>query len=412
MSDKQQLKHLGVVFHRIGPYHFARLAAAGRRVPITAVELSETDNTYAWSRVDRSSDFKRVTVLTESGLDETSVSTIWTMLWSVLDRTMPEVVAIAGWSSPGALAALAWCQRAAVPAVLMSDSTAKDATRHLWKEAVKRRVVRLYAAALVAGRPQAEYVQQLGMPANRLFTGYDVVDNAHFASGIGEAEERLNGWRQSLNLPAHYFLSVARFVRKKNLVTLLQAYDRYRRRAGAGAWGLVLVGDGPLRRQLEERIRELGIEQAVLLPGFKQYNELPIYYGLAGAFVHTSTTDQWGLVVNEAMAAGLPVLVSEGCGCAEDLVHPGRNGFTFDPFNLEALSDLLLKMASGAWDRRAMGNRSREIIADWPLTRFADGLLNAALTAKRIGPPSNKPRDRFLLRLLANRPYRMAQRHR
>ena len=81
------------------------------------------------------------------------------------------------------------------------------------------------------------------------------------------------------------------------------------------------------------------------MPGFKQYDELPIYYGLAGAFIHASTTEQWGLVVNEAMAAGLPVIVSERCGCAPDLVENGRNGFTFDPYDVDALTHLMLKMA-------------------------------------------------------------------
>ncbi len=81
-------------------------------------------------------------------------------------------------------------------------------------------------------------------------------------------------------------------------------------------WDLVLLGDGPLKPTLLKLISSLGLESCVHLPGFKQYDELPVYLGLAETFIHASTTEQWGLVVNEAMASGLPVLVSNRCGCA------------------------------------------------------------------------------------------------
>ena len=108
-------------------------------------------------------------------------------------------------------------------------------------------------------------------------------------------------------------------------------------------WSLVLLGDGPLKSDLCRLISDLRLDACVHLPGFKQYHELPVYYGLASAFVHASTTEQWGLVVNEAMASGLPVLVSNRCGCAQDLVKEGVNGFTFDPCNVEQLAQLMLK---------------------------------------------------------------------
>ena len=117
------------------------------------------------------------------------------------------------------------------------------------------------------------------------------------------------------------------------------------------------------------------------MPGFKQYGELPLYYANAGAFVHASTTEQWGLVVNEAMASGLPVLVSERCGCAPDLVETGRNGYTFDPHDVDALARLMLDMASDACDRAAMGRASREIVARWSPATFAEGFGGPSVAA-------------------------------
>jgi len=124
----------------------------------------------------------------------------------------------------------------------------------------------------------------------------------------------------------------------------------------------------------------------VRLVGGKGYGELPAFYAHASAFIHASTTEQWGLVVNEAMAAGLPVLVSNRCGCAADLVKDGENGSTFDPTNEEQMADLMLRISSDEERRKEMGRKSREIIANWGPARFASGLssaIEAALSAPK-----------------------------
>lgn len=133
--------------------------------------------------------------------------------------------------------------------------------------------------------------------------------------------------------------------------------------------------------------------EEVTLAGFRQLEETTAYYGLAGAFVHPAQVDQWGLVVNEAMAAGLPVLVSKRAGCAHDLIRDGENGFCFDPADASQLSRLLCKIASPDTDRAAMGRRSREIIARWSPDRFAEGLWQALQTGQQ------QPRRPFSLPL-------------
>ena len=228
----------------------------------------------------------------------------------------------------------------------MSDSARHDEPRRRPREAAKRRVVRLFSSGVVAGDLHKEYACALGLPAATVFAGYDVVDNKHFDRGARAARRAAARWRGRLGLPARFFLASSRFIARKNLLRLLDAYARYRRRAGAGAWGLVLLGDGELRADLERRIARADLAGQVILPGFRQYDELPAYYGLAGAFVHAATSEQWGLVVNEAMASGLPVLVSERCGCAPDLVSEGVNGFTFDPCDVDQLAGLMQRVAA------------------------------------------------------------------
>ena len=194
----------------------------------------------------------------------------------------------------------------------------------------------------------------LGMPRERIFLGYDAVDNDYFTKGaatarIAEREARKRGELSEVRiryaLPARYFLASARLIEKKNLPRLIDAYARYRSLARNEPWDLVLLGDGPLRPALCSQLHALGLDASVHLPGFIQYEELPVYYGLAETFVHASTTEQWGLVVNEAMASGLPVLVSNRCGCASDLVKEGENGIIFDPYKTDVIAWVMLGVA-------------------------------------------------------------------
>src|ERR1035441_6959071 len=146
-------------------------------------------------------------------------------------------------------------------------------------------------------------------------------------------------------------------------------------------WSLVLLGDGPLRSALNSQLSTLNLHSHVLLPGFKQYPDLPVYYGLASAFIHASTTEQWGLVVNEAMASGLPVLVSNRCGCATDLVQAGVNGFTFDPYNEQEMAALMLKVSAFNFPLSDFGSQSQRIISKWGVARFAAGVQAAGASA-------------------------------
>jgi glycosyltransferase involved in cell wall biosynthesis len=172
-------------------------------------------------------------------------------------------------------------------------------------------------------------------------------------------------------------LAINRFVPKKNLLFLISSYAAYRQIAGNNAWDLVLSGDGQQRPQIEQLIAELGLSDVVHLPGFLQQNELLPYFVHASCFIHASIQEQWGLVVNEAMAAGLPVLVSNRCGCFEDLVIEGVNGFGFDPENSQQLTDLMLKVSSEKIDLAQKGNAALEHIQKFSPDYFAQGLMQA-----------------------------------
>jgi 1,2-diacylglycerol 3-alpha-glucosyltransferase len=474
-------RKVAVIFHRLGPYHFARLRAAGREMPVLAIETSGADETYAWDLIAGTDGFERVTLFKNADAQRQPKAEVATRMAAALDKIRPQVVVTPGWADAAALAALQWCGRNQVPAIVMSESTKGDESRKVWKEWVKRRVVGLFSAGLAGGTPHAEYLAQLGLANDQIFLGYDAVDNAYFRENAemlktetlksedggqkteGGERKAESGHQSSVIsrqfiLPEKYFLASARFIEKKNLSRLIQAYARYRKLAqksevstglrppASGLWPLVLLGDGELRPDLCRLISDLRLQDCVHLPGFIQYPELPAYYARAGAFIHASTTEQWGLVVNEAMASGLPVLVSNRCGCARDLVQAGVNGFTFDPYNVEQLAQLMLKISAmhpsspprpgrgiqgevsnstsdpsdsislarevqlltspGSMSEfqdvslSAFGAASQRIISNWGPERFADGLTAAAERALKIGPKRAGIMDDLILRTL------------
>jgi 1,2-diacylglycerol 3-alpha-glucosyltransferase len=285
--------------------------------------------------------------------------------------------------------------------VVMSESAREDEPRTWWKENIKRRIVDLYSSGLVGGERHVEYLVELGMPRDRIFIGYDVVDNAYFARRARDIRNanppRADDIRKKYGLPENYLLASARFIEKKNLPTLIRAYGKYRHRAQANApWDLVLLGEGPLRETLNAQLSTLNLQHHVHLPGFKQYDELPVYYALAKAFVHASTNEQWGLVVNEAVASGLPVIVSNRCGCVPELV--ADNGFTFDPLNEDELTARLIEMASlSREDLEHFGDASCRIAAPFAPDRFGEGLEQAVSVAMKLTPKKFGAMERALL---------------
>jgi glycosyltransferase involved in cell wall biosynthesis len=384
----------------LGPYHYARLRAASQRVELTAVEMSGEDKTYAWDKVPGSDGFRRVTVFPTCDCDTRPSRELVRGLTAVLDDIRPDVLAIPSWGERYALAALAWSLSTGTPNVVMTDSNEYDKSRRWWVELVKRCVVRRFQAGIVSSKEGRSYLELLGMPEERVFVGYNVVDNDYFARGAEDARRDADRVRSKLGLPERYFLVSARFVEVKNLSRLLMAFAKYREQAGHRAWGLVLLGDGALRPELERQRDTLLLGESVLMPGFMRYGELPKYYALAQAFILASTKDTWGNVVNEAMACGLPVLISARCGCADTLVRNGVNGFTFDPFDVDTLAKLMLELSSGGVDLPAMGRVSQEIIGRWTPETFAENLVQAAECALSQSKPRAGLFDSLLLSAL------------
>ncbi|MEQ1716961.1 MAG: glycosyltransferase [Hyphomicrobium sp.] len=320
-----------------------------------------------------------------------------------LASIQPDAVLTFGWNGGKNLATLSWALRSGTPAIVTTDSNDGDFPRSALKEAFKRRLLALFSAGWAAGSRSTAYLEKLGMPKERIVTGpVDSVDLRHFEAGADAARNDAAAKRAALGLPERYFLAVSRLSPEKNLPSLVRAFARYKSRAGAAAWELVIVGEGPSRPDIEQAIVACGLAQSVTMAGWVGFDDTPTYYGLASAFILASVRDTWAVVVNEAAAAGLPILVSNRVGSAPDLVDEGRNGFTFDPSDTDQIAACLWRVANGNCDLATMGAESRKIIAQWNPEHYAASLLEVTRVALNMPRVRSTMIDRAIVRILAS----------
>ena len=420
---------LGVLWAQYGPYHFARVSALKTHAasqPIHALEIASRTHDYEWSRSGATVNL--ITLFPGDVAEQLS-------FWRVFFRTRKsfaqlklDVLFIPSYSPKQPLAALLAARSLGISTVLMIDSHKGTMKARRFGTWLKRRLVRLFDAALVGGSPQMKYIESLGMHRDHIFVGYDTVDNDFFARRAAETRARAAEFRQRYDLPNRYFLSLGRFLPKKNLSVLIRAYRRFLDSAPGTKTHLVMVGSGEEEtnlRMLCDELRlpvynkmaaKIDVQEAstadcapgVHFYGFRQIEENPIFYALADAFVLPSAFEEWGLVVNEALSCGLPVVLSETVGSAEDLLREGSppgaerslagkpqlakcihlNGFVFDPRSVTGLTDALLTLDADPALRQSMGQAGRLIVEDFSCDKFARSALKAANTALSRGAPA------------------------
>lgn len=366
---------LAVIWIDWYPYHVARFrglqSAPGMAGKVIGVELVGGVGVHAGLKFRESlpPDVNVQTLLPDSDWQSAGQWSLAVRLWRALQHLNPRTVLVPGYYTLPALAAAVWAKAHRRQSVLMTESTAADHLRTGWKERLKSRLIRaLFDWAVTGGAAHRRYLEQLNFPMHRVVGCYDVVDNAFFE---GEAHELRMQRQASPVIAQKYFLYVGRLSSEKNVDGLLQGWVEYRR--GGGTWPLVLVGGGPEETMLRRTAELSGFAADVHFAGHKGFRELPTYYASAGCFVLPSKREPWGLVVNEALASSLPVIVSARCGCAEDLVESGANGFVFDPDDKNQLVRAMQAIANSTDEEHAsMGSRSVQIIQRFSPARFGE----------------------------------------
>lgn len=289
-----------------------------------------------------------------------------------LDTIQPQVVFVPGYGFRVSRAALRWCRKHRAGAVMMFESKEDDAHRWWVKEYLKSYWVKKADCAFCGGQLHADYARKLGMSAQRIFSPYSVVDNAFWTERAALARAQ----RHPEQPPV--MISVGRFIPKKGLPDLIAAFSEFKAQDQQG-WRLSLLGDGPDRALLENEINRKGLSDCVEFAGYCSPEETARRMGLADIFILPSNRgEQWGLVVNEAMAAGLPVIVGRACGCVPDLIGNDETGLTFASGSVAELIAAMTRLARDSTLRDQLAVAGQRRIQAYSLDAFASAALAAA----------------------------------
>ena len=288
----------------------------------------------------------------------------------------PDILILPGYNEIFCWFALISAKLLMIHIIISCDSTAMDRPRFWYKEALKKFFVRRCSVGFCYGIKSAEYLNTLGMPTTDIFLRCQAINNEEIAAIHESVHAVRKEFLTATGFKQHNFIFVGRLNPIKNIEHLIKAFAILKNtNALALSWGLIVVGDGPQKEELISICTELKVCDVYFVGG-KSWREVPKFHALADVLVLPSISEPWGLVINEAMACSMPVLVSKYCGAAYDLVYVGENGFIFDPFDKEELINWLNYFVTHHKRIEKMGMRSREIISGYSSKNAAKQMYN------------------------------------
>jgi glycosyltransferase involved in cell wall biosynthesis len=306
-------------------------------------------------------------------------------LRSALTRAKPDALLCGGYNYLACWEAAYWAKAHQVPLLLWSESTAADIRKKYAPiELLKSRFLRSCAGFVVPGIASAKYLKDLGIPEHRIFTAPNAVDTDRFFRLADESRSNQRPLPLELALPPRYFLYVGRLIKAKGVFDLLDAYAQIDEKIRAKV-GLVFVGDGHDASELMQRASRINSGN-IHFVGFVHRDGLAQFYTRGQALILPTHSDTWGLVVNEAMSCGLPILTTDVAGCVLDLVQNNWNGFVVRPRDAGALARTMTRLAVDECLRQEMSIRSRERIKAYSPAAWAAGIVEAfTATCQRHG---------------------------
>jgi glycosyltransferase involved in cell wall biosynthesis len=340
---------------------------------LTVIYIAETEDIREWE-IDSDEELRfPYEVMYKGSLNNVNKFKIMGKTWRYLNSLQPEVIVIGGYRDIACWAGFLWARLNGKKVILWSSTNEGDKPRRWYKERIKRLLVARCDAANVYGTKSRDYLIKLGMKKEKIFIEGNVTDNNYYREETAKYKENKDELLKDLGLPQHNFIYVGRFSPEKNLMFLLESFNELQS-SFENNWGLLLVGNGPQRELIENTIAGKKIER-VFLPGYKQREEIPLFLALSDVFVLPSVSETWGLAVNEAMAAGMPILVSNKCGCYPDIVRDGINGYSFDPYDRGTLITTMRKMVENGDNLQEMAKASISIIKEYSPERAAQTIF-------------------------------------
>ena len=282
-------------------------------------------------------------------------------------------VVIGGYDSLTSFLALLYCIVTRTPAILWSGSTSRESAGRSWlKERVKRFFVRRCRAYAAYGTRARDYLAALGARPERIALAYNTVDTAWFANAASAIDREAERDRLGLQaMPTVLF--AAQLIDRKDPLVLVEALADLKRE-GIDI-RLIVAGNGPLEGDVRDAVSASGIPS--VFTGLLPSEEMPQLYVAADVLALPSREEIWGLVANEAMACGTPVVISEACGAAEDLVLDGLTGLVVPPGNSAALAAAVRSLVTDDSLRRRLADSGRRRALEFSIQQAAEGIASA-----------------------------------
>lgn len=295
--------------------------------------------------------------------------TILMDLW----REKPDIIIGCGWVHPANYLALIYSKFMKKPFILFSESTVYEKSwRRVFGLPLVKFMVKLADAYLTPGINAKEYLESLGAKKNKVFVVSNAVDNKFFYNKSRlSVQQKLRIKRKFKISGERVILYVGRLERVKGIEYLLDAYKNLEPEVKDAV--LVITGDGPLKKRLRQRCKKEKIKRVIFV-GNLERSQMPKVYGVADLIVLPSWSEVWGLVINEAMSCGLPVISTENVGSSRDLIKNGINGYLIKARDSQALYQAIKKVLSNSKVRK-MGDNSRRIISGFTYKKMADGFI-------------------------------------
>lgn len=335
------------------------------------IEIAGAGSPYSFSNKNIDYNIDNWNILfPNSKMEELSMSTVKQAIIFKLDEINPDVVIAGAIAFPSGAISSFWCRKKKKKLIIFDDAKVSDVKRGAFVNFIKRRIYHNVDAMLYPAKEWDETGFYWGFKKEQLFYGIDVVDNEFWKKNEGNEDNFI--------VSNNYFLSIGRQIPKKNFLLLVEAYSIYRKKVGGEAYDLILIGEGPERKNIQDYINLNNIRGVTLLP-FLQQKDLVLYYKRAKSFIICSKQDEtWGLVINEALACGCPVIASNRCGAAESLIKDNVNGYVFNPFKIDELVSKMMcihELSKEQWI--SMSDNSLRSIERWNTCLFAKSSLDA-----------------------------------
>jgi glycosyltransferase involved in cell wall biosynthesis len=291
---------------------------------------------------------------------------------TILRKERFDALIVNGWVVKSCLQALWACQRTGTPCIVRGEAN-NLRRRAWWKRWLQRQLVRRYSAYLYIGEANRRFYKEHGVADSALFPARYCIENERFSRGATAELRQATRTQWELPESGTVFLYSGKLIEKKHPCELIRAFLAARLPETAR---LVVVGDGPLRSECESLAAG---SNRIRFAGFLNQSEITAAYAAADVLVLPSDAGEtWGLVVNEAMACGLPAVVSSLVGCAEDLVTPGVTGEVFPFGEWDSLSLAMETMAGRTQDEVERQRRAaRERVAPYSPLAAAEGMVAA-----------------------------------